>query len=71
VEQKSLRFGGDMKSNPVCARQCKQANLVRFGTKSVLACMFKHCRFYLLVLQYFIPVVFFAVQPFTISGEDK
>ena len=42
AEQKSLRFGGDMKSNPVCAEQCKQANPVRFGTKSfsVLACMF-------------------------------
>ena len=63
---------GVMESNPVYVpEQCKQANPVRFGTKSVLACIFNIAAFICSHLQYFIAVVCFALQPFTISGEDK
>jgi hypothetical protein len=34
-------------------KQYKQANPVRFGTKSVLACTFYHCRLYLLAFTIF------------------
>jgi hypothetical protein len=65
-------------------KQCKQANPVRLGTKfggfcyKILALGYKIWRvrftivaFICSLLQYFRAVVCFALQPFTISGEDK
>jgi hypothetical protein len=63
-----------MKSNPVYVpEQCKQANPVRFGAKRFGVC-FNIVAFIFSLLQYFIEyiaIVCFALQPFTISGEDK
>ena len=48
--------------------QCKHANPVRFGTKSVLVNI---VAFICSLLQYFIAVVCFALQPFTISAKTN
>ena len=60
-----------MKSNRYVPEQCKQANPVRFGALRFWRVCFNIVAYICSLLQYFIAVVCFALQSFTISAEDK